>query len=171
MLVVMRARIAVLAAGVALSGVLSFGAGQLEAAPIRVCPSSDSGVLRTQLPGARDELVAPGTTGVLLCRYRGLDPYARRFRLIASGRVRKAVTVRELRTQFNALPQSAPGPTACPADFDSMIVAYFRYARGPDAVVTVDTTGCEGVSNGRVHRTAALGPGPVLVRELEALTR
>ena len=165
-----RARAAAL---IAVGSSLVLGVGPLQAASTRFesCPRSDRTVPTTALPGAVDELVPAGATGALLCRYRGLDPSAKRFRLIAFDKVTKASTVARLRAQLDALPPSPAGPTGCPADFGTSIVAYFYYPGASDDIVTVGTSGCTLVSNGHVHRSASLAPGPQLVRELEAMTR
>jgi hypothetical protein len=167
-----RARTSALALLVALAGSLTVLVASLEAAPSKFvsCPGSDRTVAHPQAPGAGGELVPTGTTGVLLCRYRGLNPSAKRFRLIASDNVSRASTVAHLRAELDALRPST-GVFACPFDSNALIVAYFHYTGASDDVITVDTSGCELVSNGRVRRTASLAPGPQLVRELEALTR
>jgi hypothetical protein len=168
-----RARTTVLAVAVALAGLLALAAGELQAATTSSyasCPRSDRTVPTSKLPGARGELVPAGSTGVLLCRYRGLNPYSKRFSLLASKKVSKSATVAELSTQLDALPRQA-GVFACPDDSGTLIVAYFHYRSGPDDVVSVQTSGCGLVSNGHVHRTAALTTGQNLVRELESMTR
>lgn len=157
---------------VVLVGTLSLLVGQLEAAPTRFasCPRSDRTVPHPLVPGARSELVPPGTSRLLLCRYRGLNPSVQRFQLLASDRVRKRSTVARIMAQLNALAPST-GVFSCPADFGALIVAYFRYRTGPDDVVNVDTSGCELITNGHVHRSASGGPGRQLLGELEAMTR
>jgi len=168
--VVIPARLAAVAGGVAVAAALSVGVAQLQAAPVASCPSRDRTIPRTKLPSAAGQLVPSGTTGVLLCRYRGLNPYAKRFRLIASDKVSNAATAAQLSEQLNAL-QKLVGVSACPDDTGALIIAYFHDPHAADDIVSVDTSGCEPVSNGHVHRTASLPPGPQLVRELEAMTR
>jgi hypothetical protein len=106
-----------------------------------------------------------------LCRYRGLNPYPKRLRLLGSGTVRAASKVAHLGAELNALKALLTGPVACPADDGSQIVAYFRYRDGSRDVVRIQMTGCQVVSNGPVSRWAAIAPGPHLLNELEALTR
>jgi hypothetical protein len=158
--------------GFALLVFLGAGAGAgAGASPVAACPTSDRVVPRTTVAGARRELVPARATSVLLCRYRGLNPYRKRFRLLGSGTVRAASKVAHLGAQLNALKVAGPGPIACPNDDGSLIVAYFRYRDGSRDVVRVATTGCEVVSNGPVSRSAAVAPGPHLLTELDALTR
>jgi hypothetical protein len=167
----MRARTVALIGGVVLASVLAVGAGLLEAAPARVmvCPASDRTVARTTLPAAIRTLVPSGTTGVLLCRYRGLGSLAKRWRLLGSRTLRAASKVGLLRAQLNGLPR-AVGVIACPSDDGSKIIAYFHYPGASDDVVSIGTSGCAPVSNGHVHRTASLASGVKLRQELEALT-
>jgi len=132
------------------------------------CPSSDRKVPGTEVSARTSELVPPGADGVLLCRYRGLNPSSKRFRLITSDKIKKSSTVLHISKQLNALPPMV-GVYSCPADFDSLIVAFFHYRGAPDQVVTLDTGGCEAVANGQLRRTAARASG--LVHELESLTR
>jgi hypothetical protein len=153
--------------GFALLVVLGASAG---ASPVTSCPGSDRTVPRTTVAGATRELVPAGATSLLLCRYRGLNPYRKRFRLLGSGTVRAASKVAHLGAQLNALKVGGSGPIACPADDGSLIVAYFRYRDGSRDVVRIGTTGCEVVSNGPVNRWAAVAPGPQLLTELDALT-
>jgi hypothetical protein len=145
----------------------SVGAG---ASPVASCPASDRVVPRTTVAGATRELVPTGATSLLLCRYRGLNPYRKRFRLLGSGTVRATSKVAHLGAELDSL-KVLTGPVACPNDDGSQIVAYFRYRDGSLDVVRVGTTGCEVVSNGHVSRSAAVAPGPHLLTELDALTR
>ena len=135
------------------------------------CPASDRTVPRTTVPGATRELGPVGATSLLVCRYRGLNPYRKRFRLLGSGTVRAASRLAHLALELNALKVIPPGPIACPADDGSLIVAYFRYRDGSLDVVRIATTGCQDVSNGPVSRWAAVAPGPHLLTELGALAR
>jgi hypothetical protein len=168
----MRVRTAALAAGAVVVAILVLAAGDVQASPTSYssCPSSDRTVPATRLPAADSELVPAGARGVLLCRYAGLNPPAKRSSLVASKQVGKAATVAELSRQLNALPRQV-GVFSCPDDTGAMIVAYFHYRGASDDVVSVQTSGCELVSNGHVHRTAALAHGPQLLGELEAMTR
>jgi hypothetical protein len=110
-------------------------------------------------------LVPDGSRQLMLCRYgalTGTGPSA----LAAQKLVQDQSTVSGLAAEFNGLPAPPAGPVACPDDNGSEIVAYFRYASDVDSPVAVNLSGCEGVTNGYVNRTAA---GTGFVARLAAL--
>jgi hypothetical protein len=82
--------------------------------------------------------------------------------------------VGELVRGFDGLPSIA-GPVACPFDDGSEIVALLAYPNGRTVTISVGLQGCETVTNGSVHRTAAAiisqrAVGPQLVGQLKRLT-
>ena len=137
------------------------------------CPNSDRRQLTSGRAGSRSRLVPPGPREVLLCRYSGLDPSPRSAgRLVAQRLIGDRQTVARLTRELGALKSFPSGVFACPADFGVKIIAIFRYLPTPrsDDPVTLDPSGCAGVTNGRLTRTAMFAPGRALIGALEALT-
>jgi hypothetical protein len=136
------------------------------------CPTSDRKPLTSTADGPASRLVPPGARQVLVCRYSGVSPDPRSAgRLVAQHLVESRQTLADLAAEFDALKPFPSGAYACPADFGVKIIAIFRYLPTPrsDDPVTLDPNGCEGVTNGRLTRTAMFAPGPALIRRLEAL--
>ncbi len=136
------------------------------------CPGYNRHVISSTTPGSTTALVPTGAQQVLLCRYSGVGPTrAKALRLIALRLVRKRATVDHLAAELHSL-KPLIGAYACPADFGTSIVAFFRYgsARESDDPVTVDLSGCTTVTNDHLTRAAIWAPGPTLLRQLEALT-
>ncbi len=98
--------------------------------------------------------MVPGSpTSVLVCRYTGLNPASRAFRLIAHRVIRRGTRLRRLARQLDALkPQK--GPQNCPGDDGSAIIAVFRYSHTRPDPVTIGLAGCRLVTNGYRHREA-----------------
>jgi hypothetical protein len=71
---------------------------------------------------------------------------------------------------LNRLPE-LPAVVNCPLDDASAIVLLLAYPRGRSLTVGVGLSGCQVVSGGREHRTAARGNGPALIAELERLVK
>jgi hypothetical protein len=67
--------------------------------------------------------------------------------------IRSQPTTTSLAGELNALPERH-GVFACPADIGPRLIAVFRYPAGADNPVTIDLSGCNPVSNGRVNRPA-----------------
>jgi hypothetical protein len=116
----------------------------------------------------RTELVPPGATAVLLCRYRGLNPAATAHRLVRGKLVTNAAEVKRFVSELDGLPK-LQGRVPCPMDDGSEITANFRYAHSTPVAVTVGLTGCRNVSNGRLTRTADSTTGARLLAQLMRL--
>jgi hypothetical protein len=104
------------------------------------------------------KVVPGGPTEILVCRYSGLgakpsSPGA--FRLISHHLITDTAVVRPIAQELNHL-KPAGGPTACPADNDTAIIAFFRYRNASTNPVTVGLSGCRLVTNGhRAHDATA----------------
>src|SRR5579862_4984692 len=107
---------------------------------------------------SQHELVPPGATAVLLCRYRGLNPPATAHRLVRGKVVTNTAEVKRLAAELNGLPK-AHGRIACPMDDGSELVASFTYPDAAPATVSVGLTGCRMVTNGRITRSASTAAG------------
>lgn len=130
----------------------SGGGGKPTAAPgsssaqaSAACAASSRAPVNSTRDGARDEVVPPGPTAVLLCRY---GPRGARVREVS---ITSSTTVTELAARLNALP-SASGAYACPSDEGETITADFSYASGPENPVSIRLSGCQTVTNGHVTR-------------------
>lgn len=121
---------------------------------------------------ARQRLAPSGAGAIRLCRYSGLNAHPR-LTLVGSHLLTRPRLVGQLVSEFDQLP-SLHGAVACPADDGSQILARLAYPGGRDVMISVGLAGCETVTNGSVHRTAAgMGSppafGPQLVTQLERL--
>src|ERR1700722_1695203 len=92
------------------------------------------------------ELVPPGATQVLLCRYHGLNPASTAHRLVRGRLVTNRAEVQRLASELTALPKTR-GRIACPMDDGSEIAVEFSYSHSASVTVTVGLTGCRTVSN------------------------
>ncbi len=138
--------------------------------PQAACPATDHQIAASRTPGAHGKLVPHRPTGLTLCRYRGLNPDPKQAGTLQRTQpVAAAQTIAWLTRHLNALPRFPSGPMSCPADDGSEIVAIFHYAKAPDDPVTVDLTGCQGVTNGHLRRWAATDQP--LISRLESLTQ
>jgi hypothetical protein len=144
-----------------------------DAQPASACPGSDRHAVASTRPGATRELVPPGARAVLLCRYSGTyDGIGKRlpaFRLQARDLIESGATASSMTRELDSLPRFT-APIACPAEFGAAIVAFFRYAAGPDDPVTIALDGCLGAGNGHVNRIAESATGYDFVKHLAALT-
>jgi hypothetical protein len=127
------------------------------------CAASEPRKMSSARPGADSALVPDGAVNIVLCRYDGLNDRPRRG-LVGHQEIADQRTVTSLASAMNALPEL--GNIDCPADFGDAIVAYFTYASGPAASVSVGLSGCETVTNGQLTRTARKSD---LVARLERL--
>ncbi len=159
-------------------------AGTAVAAPttrtVLRCSASDSGAgagagppLRTLRVGAGGVLVPAGATTLLVCRYTGMvepppDPTpAPAFALEAQRLIVDGATVRSLAAQLDAIKPAPSGVMfSCPAGFGRDLIAEFGYPSGATDSVTIDTGGCNELSNGAVSR---LGRDAHVIASLEAL--
>ena len=154
----------------AVVGALALAAGGASGASVIACPASARQAAVSARPGAARRLVPPGARAVLLCRYSGLDSPGTAFRLTVQRLVDNEVTAARLTRELDAL-TPATGVYHCPADSAANVVARFLYATGAQDPVTVDLTGCNGVTNGHVHREAGVSAaGRSIVGALARLT-
>lgn len=158
-----------IAAALAVGGVALAAAGG--GAP--GCAAADRHMLVSARPGAGRELVPPGATGLLLCRYSGLwdgtGPRRPAFRLLVHVLVNDRRTVAQFERGLDSLPHVAL-PIACPASFAAELIARFRYASGPENPVTIALDGCIGASNGHRARDAESVRGLRIVNAIAGLT-
>ena len=124
------------------------------------CPAtSQLRIPRNGWPPARAQLAPSAPDAFRLCRYSGLNAHPGsslvRAKLV-SDRARRESLVR----QFNRLRQFPREPIACPMDDGSQILALLGYVNGRRVGIAVALTGCEGVTNGDLTRTAAAFGGP-----------
>ena len=157
--------VAALGALACLSG-MSLAAGARPAA----CPAGDRGAVVSARAGAARELVPPGARRLLLCRYGGLNDGGAAFRLVAApALVTDATAVSRFARELDAL-KPTTGVYHCPSATGRAIVAYFRYASGPEDPVTVALDGCQIIANGHLRRTAGVqAAGRSLIAALVAL--
>jgi hypothetical protein len=118
----------------------------------------------------RLELVPPGATQVLLCRYHGLNPATTAHRLARGKLITNAAEVKRLTKEIDGLPKTR-GRIACPMDDGSEFLARFQYPHSGPTTVSVGLTGCRTVTNGRLTRSAASTAGSRLVAQLTSLLR
>jgi len=158
-----------LLAALAVGGVALAGASETGPA----CARSDPHSPVSARAGAARELVPPGATEVLLCRYsgfyHGIGPRTPAFRLQAHDLIDRAATVASMTRELDSLPRITV-PIACPAGFGTAIIARFRYATGPQDPVTIALDGCLNASNGHVSRVGLQASWFAFVRHLAALT-
>lgn len=163
-------------AAVACAVVIAVGAAVAGASPAsRVapgsCPAHGPTTVYSSRTAANQSLVPPNPDRLLLCRYSGINPHNGGQALIAHRLVTSRAKVSRFADEFNALPTFPPGIFNCPADFGTAIVAYFGYPSGPGDPVRAALTGCTGVTNGHLNRTAAFHNGTKLLGQLKALVR
>jgi hypothetical protein len=122
---------------------------------------------------ARTQLVPPGATAVLICRYAGLNAHPR-FALVGEAQVRVRVLTNELTREFDELPAWKPTiMIVCPDDRGTQITAQFSYPRGRAVTVASATSGCFNVSNGDISRAGGefgRPVGPKLLKQLQSLS-
>ena len=125
-------------------------------------------------PPARRQLAPAGASAIRLCRYAGLNARPR-FALVRSRLLRDGRLVRILVHAFDGLPLFPRGPVNCPNDDGSQIVALLAYPNDHVVTISIGLTGCRGVGNGSVARSA-LPFGhpppafdPQLIAQLEAM--
>jgi len=119
----------------------------------------------------RSELAPPGATAIRLCRYGVLPSLL----LQRSTLLRSSSVVSRIVRDFDRLPPPPSGLIACPADLGSQVVALIAYPAERLVTISADLTGCAGVTNGNLSRSAAgVGTprpyGPQLLAELGRLT-
>ena len=157
------------AGALAASAVLAAASHAAAAASPR-CALREPGVVAPA--GAQRPLVRPGAIGVLLCRYRGLNPAATALRLRSSRRLTDRSEIASITTSLDRLPREK-ARIACPFDDGSAILATFAYSDGAAAVVRVGLRGCQTVTGAHPPaRTAATTPaGARLIARLERMVR
>lgn len=167
----------VMTAAAALAGCGSTAAATSRPDAKAAAPAACSHKASASLPAegwsaARRQLAPRGVGAIRLCRYSGLNAHPR-LTLVGSALLTRPGLVGQLVSEFDRLP-SLHGAVACPADDGSQILARLAYPGDRDLLISVGLTGCETVTNGSVHRTAAgMGSptafGPQLVTQLERL--
>ncbi len=168
----MRADARSWAAAFALAIALGAGAWAPAAGASATCPATDPNPVLSARPGTGRTLVPNGARSVLLCRYSGLPngigiPHPA-YVLLANVFAGSGAAA-SLGRALDQLGQTASVST-CPTSFGAVIVAHFRYARGPDDPVTIALDGCLKATNGHLTRTAETAPGIALVTHIAALT-
>jgi hypothetical protein len=133
---------------------------------ISTCP------VRTHAPpnrnrAARGVLVPHGATGLLLCRYYGMNTKWAGS-LAASRRVSASQAVARWTKLFDHLPPGREGLVACPSLNGPRFFAFFSYRREPTDVVAVIREGCGRVDNEANPKAFAITP-PLLRRLLSVL--
>lgn len=142
------------------------------AAPAACSHGAPGTVAAERWTAARHRLAPRGAGVIRLCRYSGLNAHPP-LTLVSSRLLNRPALVEQLVSEFDRLP-SLHGAVACPADDGSQILARLAYPGGRQVMISVGLAGCEAVTNGSVHRTAAgMGSprafGPQLVTQLEHL--
>jgi hypothetical protein len=121
--------------------------------------------------GGSARLVVGGATGLLLCRYRGLNPAATALRLRSSRLITDRAEIASIAFALNHLPRET-AVFHCPMDDGSAILATFSYPRGAEIVIRIGLRGCSTVSGTYLPvRTVASPGGDRLVARLERLVR
>ncbi len=166
----------VLSAGVAMAA----GAGSGSPSHLRAsagqparCSRKEPRIPAQGWPAAEHNLAPTGASAIRLCRYSGLNDHPPLI-LVRARLLNRPRLVAQLVKRFDGLPSGPQGAVSCPADDGSEIVALVSYPGGHRVRISVGLTGCLGVSNGSVNRTASgYGPhparGPRLLAELKRL--
>ena len=107
---------------------------------------------------------------MVLLRYR-LTHKQPRLQLVGRADVRSAALVRQLTTEFDALPPVSEGGVACPNDNGSRMTADLKYSYHRTLRLTASLSGCPVARRGLVMRSALGRIGAKLIGQLEVLTR
>lgn len=140
------------------------------------CPTKPlNAVPRNRWKRAAQALAPTGADAIRLCRYSGGNAHPAG-KLVRSRLLTGHLRINRLIADFNKLPPFPPGAVACPSDDGSQIDALLAYPSGKRVTVRTALTGCRGVTNGKLHRTAeGFGVprqfGPQLITELKTLVR
>jgi len=136
-----------------------------------VCSLDDRGPIwpTTLRTGVRKTLVPTGAASLTICRYNGMNATSStpQFGLLGIGVTDRSTILRRLTRELDAI-KPARGVYSCPFDDDSEDVMTFGYASAPSVVVTVDTGGCNEITNGHVKR---LGLDKPVVGQIAALVK
>lgn len=118
------------------------------------CPKSDAHLPYRHDGPARRDLVPGHPSGLVVCRYRGVNVRhgEKPLGLIRGQKVSSPRDVHALARRFASLPQATTDSTACPADTGAKVVARFKYPDEPDDFVSTEFSGCEAVTNGPSSR-------------------
>lgn len=160
-------RTAVVAIGMLLTMTSATGEASRGSAPSRSCPKEFAGVKPTSNPEGSSVLVPARPSGLVLCRYGGLNNQPS-LGLARAVRIKRVGRVRGLGRKLDALPEPTPGTSSCPYDDGSAIAAVFRYKNAAPVAVVVHLGGCGDVNNGRLHRTTRYAES--LVKQLKVHT-
>jgi hypothetical protein len=177
-------RVASLFLAVALFAVLA-GCGSTRGDTARLTASADATPARSLSPqglsvprscgilnvaAVRSELI-PGTPcAMVLSRYRTLHQQPR-LQLVGRADIRSPALLRQLTSEFDALPPAPKGGLACPNDNGSRITVDLKYRHHRTLRLTASLSGCPEARRGFVTRSALGRIGAKLIGQLEALTR
>lgn len=168
-----------LAIGCALALAAAVGGGIASASAAHVAPSpkcadrSPAAVRGDAWGPAKKQLAPHGANAIRLCRYRGGNAHPPGS-LIGARVVTSRATIRELTDELDSLKQ-LPDGVHCPNDDGSKIIAVLSYPTHHQLTIAVGLSGCELVTNGDLHRTAAniagQNPqGPKLIAQLKRMS-
>jgi hypothetical protein len=120
----------------------------------------------------KNKLAPVEASALRVCRYSGLNAHPA-LTLVRSALVTKASVVAKITNELDALHKQS-GLVFCPADLGGEIVLLLAYPGDKADTISVGTSGCAGVTNGNLSRTASgfgssVGPD-LLLPELERLT-
>jgi len=135
-------------------------------APSSVCPTSDRTPVVSRAPGAGRSLVPGGAVSLTVCRYSGLPGAPQSARgvpantLVAVGTTGNRATITRVTAELDAIRPGRRGVVVygCPADFGTKLLAFFAYRSRPGDVVTIDLSGCNTITNGRLRRLGRDAP-------------
>lgn len=137
----------------------------------RSCPPDDRG---QQAPaqvrdGARRELVPPGAISLTVCRYNGMNASdgVPQWGLRGAGATSRRSRIARIISALDAI-RPRHGAYSCPFSDASDVIAGFTYRAPPRVVVTIDTGGCNTITNGHVRRLALGRPAVALIESLAA---
>jgi hypothetical protein len=160
----------IVAATLAAVAVMAFTA-EAQTATSVVCPPEDRAqpAATAVRPGARKTLVPHGATALIVCRYNGMNALggAPQWGLRGAGASDDPRQVRRIAAALDAL-RPTHGVRSCPMDDGSAVNATFAYGSPPGVTVTIDTGGCNVISNGHVRR---LGLGSPVIAAVTALAK
>lgn len=137
----------------------------------RSCPRDDRGPPAPEQvrDGARRMLVPPGVVSLRVCRYNGMNASAGvpQWGLRGAGVTSRRSRIARIVSELDAIRPSR-GSYSCPFSDASDVIASFAYRSPPRVVVTVDTGGCNAVTNGHVRRLALGRPAVALIESVAA---
>jgi hypothetical protein len=145
----------------------STGTTLARSSTVRRPVSGSCGVLDVVAEGS--ELIPGAPCAIVLSRYRALQVRPGT-RLVGRAEIRSAPLLRQLTSEFDALPPAPKGAFACPNDNGSHITASLKYAHHRVLQLTVAISGCPEARRELVVRSALGHVGAKLIGQLERLT-